>query len=468
MSIHRRRRRAIAGADFQFLVVLGGGYHDPEADPPTLTVAWPATGAGPTEYELSLVRSPDVVTDVSPDGRDLTIECSTPPGATLRGQIEDFGGEVWIDGGAVYQGPARVVSLVSQSGPVAGVVTAVLRLAEPLPGGVQPIDSYTGATGSITVLDAGAALDGFAFSLYGDSYEWLDGGSSGLNIDISGSPSNNTLAARIAAKINGRGNGLTAVAVGATVTITGLGDGAIELIDPPDGVLSAVSLTGATNKGAWRIRYLGWMGTIPSADVGETVVRRVLWTLPWQRLAGGDSQTLGTVARGVLDVVLVPWDTGLTDEDLYALVPGWRSVVPQAQTSWQVQRDIALEQLEDMIRPRLQAGQFVDQLLAEQFRLVHAYLTAVRVLQGLEAQGIAPNFVTNAPLERFAELAQKTLDDCMTRLVWLDANDNGEVEISEQDQQATGITPWRRRRPRCDDRRDACDRPARARFWDDR
>ena len=52
------------------------------------------------------------------------------------------------------------------------------------------------------------------------------------------------------------------------------------------------------------------------------------------------------------------------------------------------------------------------------------------MLQGLEAQGIAPNFVTNAPLERFAELAQKTLDDCMTRLVWLDANDNGEVDMA--------------------------------------
>lgn len=435
MSIFLRRRRAVAGADFQFIVVLGDGYHDPEADPPTLTVAWPASGAGRTEYDLSLVRAPDRITSVSTDGRDLHIECATPPGASLRGQVEDCGGEVWIDGGAVYQGPARVVSLVSQSGPVAGVVTAVLRLAEPLPGGVQPIDSYTGAAGSITVLDAGAASDGFAFSVYGNSYEWLDGGSSARNIDISGAPSNATLASRIAAKLNAEGNGLTAVAVGAVVTITGLGDGEIELIDPPDGVLSAVSLTGATNAGAWRIRYLSWMGTIPSADVGETVVRRILWTLPWQRLAGGDSQALACVARGVIDVVLVPWDTGLTDEDLYALVPGWRAIVPQAQTSWKVQRDLALAQLEDLIRPRLKAGEHVDQLLAEQFRLGHALLTAARVLQGQESLG----YDASAALDRYLDQAAKALDGCLTRLVWIDRNDDGQVGATEQDVSNRGI-----------------------------
>ena len=124
MSYLNRRRRAITGADFRFgWVPPGGGY--PASDP-TLTIRWQS---GASTYALAPVRQPDTVTALSSDGRDLTISCSvTQPGSSLRGIIAEHGGYAWLDGGAEYQAPVRVLGLVSQT-----------ALAAPTPGSGLPV-----------------------------------------------------------------------------------------------------------------------------------------------------------------------------------------------------------------------------------------------------------------------------------------------------------------------------------------
>jgi len=475
MSLFDRRRRAIAGADYRFPWISTDGY---PAEDPTLTVRWPASGAGSTEYVLEAVRAPDIITSISDDGLEITITTGPEqPGSTMRGVVQG-GGHVWIDGGADYQGPARLVALVSQTSLAATTTgTAVLRLAEPL--SEQTIVSQRQqATGSI-VLSAGfaaAAATGAFVLVAGVAFELdefggtLSGGFSGHTVDLESSPgvrcSDATLAQRIANCINAANIGVTATAASLTVTLTAghdvTAEEQVEESHPSAGLVAVTSLTGAAT--AWTLRYLAHSVVIPAEDVGDAVLRGVVWTLPWSRKAGADLPALGCVERGILDVVLVPWDTGLTDEHLYALVPGWRAIVPQAQSSWQAQREAALGELEDLIRPRLAEGRHVDQLLGEQFRLAHAYLTAARVLQWLETVGVAPAFA----LERYQEQAQKAADGCMSRLVWIDLDDDGEISTAEQDVQAAGIGPRRLPARRTVDQRDSSERPARGRWWDPR
>jgi len=425
MSRFGPERRIPTDLDHRFLWRSRDGYPDAA---PTLSVAWPA---GTQTYLMSVVRAPDRIAEVSTDGREITIEVSTQPASDLRGFIEELGGWVWIDGGALYQGPARVVRLVSQTAPVAGVVTAVLRLAEPLPAGVQPIDSYTGATGSITVLDASAVDDGFAFSLYGVEFEWAPSPTGTPHgIYYGGAPTNGQLATRIAAAINAEGVGLTATAVGAVVNIVGLGDGVIGLSDVPGAELriSAVSLTGATNKGAWYARWTVYACTLLQAHVGTERLRNVRWTLPWTRRAGGDWPTEGKRDRGFLHISASPFDTGLEDAHLFELVPGWATIVPERQVSWLPQRDAAEDELVSRLRPRLLTGRCEDDVLAEQFRRAHALFTAATIRRGhavLGYDGAAES------AEKLQAMALEALDLAIASLTWLDKNGNGVVDEGE-------------------------------------
>lgn len=432
MHRYSQERKIAAGLDAPFAFRTKDGY---PSESPSLTCYWPAP-TGTKTYALAPVRTPDKIVDVSDDGRDITIECEDRPAGLLRGLVLELGGYLWIDGGAVYQAPHRVVQIVSQTGPVDGITTVVLRLAEPIRDGARPVVSYSGAEGSITVLDASAATDGYAFELYGNAYEWLDGGSSGNNIDISGAPSNATLASRIAAKLNAEGNGLVASAVGAVVSIEGLGDGAIELIDPPDGVLSAVSLTGAVDDGQWLARWTVYVGTIPTADSGSARLRNVKWEVPWLQKTGADLPGVQRRHRGFLHVVPSPFDTGLDDADLYALVPGWAALVPDRAGSYAEQRWEAEEELIARLRPRCGSGRCEDDTFAEQFRRVHALFTAALIRRWHATLGYTG---AAESAESLHQQALEALDLALGCVTWLDANGNNVVDTGETGVARAGV-----------------------------
>lgn len=473
MGLLDRRRRCVADADFRFGWVPSGGY---PASSPSVSVAW---SGGAQTYALAAVRAADSVSALSADGYDLTITTGPEqPSSTLRGIIAEWGGYAWLDGGAEFQGPVRVLQLVSQTSLAATTSgTAVLRLATALPGGLSIVSAQSSATGSI-VLSAGfvaAASPGALVRIAGVAIESdeLGGaapGYSGALVDLESSPgvrcSDATFASRLAACIDALGLGVDASAASLTVTLTaGHNVTVVEEVDGGAAALIAVtSPTGASAR--WSLRWLGYTALIPAADVGAAVARSIKWSIAWSCKTGADLPTYGRTDRGLLDVVMVPFDTGLTDEHLYALVPGWRSVVPQGQTSWQAQRDAALDELEDMIRPLLGPGEFVDQLLAEQFRPVHALLAAARILQGLEALGIAPGFVTNTALDRYREDAAKALDACLSRKIWIDVNDDGEVSSDElgTDSTAQGLGAL----SNVFDSDYSDGRPTGVRHWDDR
>lgn len=456
MSRYNPERRIPADLPHVFAFRTRDGY---AAAAPTLTVFWPS---GSRSYSLTSVRTADRITEVSTDGRDITVECATPPGSTIRGVILELGGYAWIDGGAVYQGPARVMRLVSQTGPVAGVVTAVLRLAEPLPEGVAPVVSYSGATGQLARTIA-PFVAGDAFDIYGVAFTYIDNGGSGnlgTAIDIGGDPTDAEMAERVAAAITDANLGITATVTGdVDVDLVGGADDPIVGLPAP-GPYTATGLTGATDTGTWHLRWAVYTATIDAAHVGAVRLRNVRWEVPWTRRQGADAPTLARRDDGFLHVSRVPFSTGLEDSDLYAHVPGWARLVPDRQASWAEQRWLAEDELVARLRPRLRAGCSEDDVLAEQFRRPHALLTAATILRGQAALGYAG---AAESAEALHTMALEALDLAFASLTYLDANGNrvvdaGETGLAMNSVSAFDATAFD----------DDCDGPARARFWDER
>jgi len=301
-------RKAVAGADHVFTWRPSDGY---PSTAPTLTVRW----ATPQAYATTPVRAADTVTAYDHANARLTITVGGAIAGAVRGILPAFG-EAWLDGGPDFQGPVRVVELVSDGPP-----SAVLQLAEPLPRAVD--------------------------------------------------------------------------------------------VD-----------------GTWTLRYLTHKATLTAAHVGTARLRSVLWTMPYTRATGTDAPTLECVDRGVVHVVPAEFATGLTDEDLYALVPGWSRLVPERQSSWAEQRDAALLELAARLRPKLPAGRYEDDTIGGQWREVHALLTAATVRRGhalLGYEGAAEDAAT------LVEQAEAALARVLARVTWLDLDDDGLIDTGETD-----------------------------------
>jgi len=411
------------------------GYPDPDEAAPELVVAWPD---GEQTYSLAAVRPADTVTAVSVDGYEITISTGPEqPGHTLRGQILQYGGEVWIDGGADYQGPGRVIGLVSQTSLAAATTgTAVLRLASPLPvGGV--VSQITPASGSITVGTgaAAAAVPSLGITIAGVTYELdtLGGGApgyAGTLVDVESAPgvrcSDAVLASRIAARITTAGIGVTATADGLVVTLTAGHNVTVILSGDDSSRFGSSSLTGATP--SWRVRWLAHTATLLAGHVGTEPTRAlpVRWTVGWVRMTGADLPGVETLDQGLIHTSHAPFSTGLTDEGLFRYVPALRSLVPAAQTSWAEQRQAAEDALLALLAPELPADRYVDDVPGPTMLRAHALLTVVAILEGDAAQGID----RGDAIARFADEAAREVKAQLARLVWLDDGD-GQVEDGE-------------------------------------
>lgn len=430
-------RRIPTGLAHVFGWLARDGY--PDASPELVI-----SGFSGSPYTLAAVRSADTITAISSDGTEITISTGpTQPGHTLRGIILQYGGHVWIDGGADYQGPARVLGLVSQTSLAATTSgTAVLRLAEPLPGGLAIVSQQSTATGSI-VLSAGfvaAASPGALVRIAGvaiesDEFGGAAPGYSGTLVDLEASAgvrcTETVFASRLAACINAAGIGVTATAVLGVVTLTaGHNVTVVEEADGPAASLIAVtSLTGAS--ASWRLRWQSYTVTIPSGHVGTTPTRGTpaRWSVDWSRRTGADLDAMPTRDQGLIHIARAPFATGLTDEGVYRLVPGFAALVPQRQTSWEEQRDAALDTLATRLSAGIGATRYVDDLPGAQFARAHALLTILVVLQGQQAQGID---VADA-IATYATAADAEIEAQLARVQWMDLDGDGVIDDGETD-----------------------------------
>jgi hypothetical protein len=353
-------RKASIGQDYTFAWSPVDGY--PSAAP-TLSVAWP-TPPGTKTYALAVVRAADTVPAGGYDHANarLSITVTGAIAGALRGILAEYAGEAWLDGGPDFQGPVRVVELVSDgSGAVVGppaspAVPAVLQLAEPLPRAVD--------------------------------------------------------------------------------------------VD-----------------GTWSLRWLTYTATIPLADLGSARLRNRRWALPWTMATGTDAPVSKRVEQGLVHVVHAPFDTGLRDAHLLALVPGWARMVPERQSSWAEQRWSALEALVARMRPRLATAMYEDDCLGEQFLPAHALYTAAIVRGGHALLGYAGAAEDAERLQREADAA---LDRALARVSYLDLNGDAVVDAGETAVTQTLGAVSARSNVFDSGFRTAAGRPTKTNFWDPR
>lgn len=181
--------------------------------------------------------------------------------------------------------------------------------------------------------------------------------------------------------------------------------------------------TGAAGVLAWNI----WYADLDADEVGDAVSRRVSWSIRWTEREGADHPGRLRHDRGLVDVVTVPFSTGVTNETLLTLVPLLSRLVPGRQRSWMPQIQMALAELVGWLEELLPATRFVDMLDGTQFGLVHAQLAAHYVLQGHRSVGYS------RPDVDFQADARAEFNRQAKRLRWLDADGDGVVDDGETD-----------------------------------
>ena len=133
--------------------------------------------------------------------------------------------------------------------------------------------------------------------------------------------------------------------------------------------------------------------------------------------------------RGTLAVVWQPFSTGLTDATLVGRFPWLANVRPAGTYSWAQAIDAGLERLLSALRPGLAVGRYEDDLDGSQFGRLHALATVIGICDDLAGRGQPRNDAraqAQADFDREFPLA-------VNRLIWLDLNQDGEVEDGEQD-----------------------------------
>lgn len=181
--------------------------------------------------------------------------------------------------------------------------------------------------------------------------------------------------------------------------------------------------TGASGTLAWNV----WYADLNADEVGDAVARRIAWSIRWTETEGADHPGRLRHDRGLVDVVTVPFSTGVTNETLLALVPLLSRLVPGRQRSWMPQIDLALAELVGWLEELLPPARFVDMLDGTQFKLVHAQLAAHYIIRGHQSVGYSRpdvDFLADARAE-FSRHAK--------RLRWLDADGDGVVDDGETD-----------------------------------
>lgn len=193
--------------------------------------------------------------------------------------------------------------------------------------------------------------------------------------------------------------------------------------------------TGATGSLHWNV----WEAGLSAAQVGAATLRRVRWSIEWTEDRGADRATSSRRASGLLDIVPNPFDTGVADADVVAVVPPLARLVPPEQTSCAPQIAAAADRLVGWIRKGLPSGYTEDDVSGRQFATAHAMLAAAMVLRAHAAVGYDRD-----PSELEGE-ARHMVNAALLDLDWLDDGDgvvsDGETGVNASATGAAGIRP---------------------------
>lgn len=196
--------------------------------------------------------------------------------------------------------------------------------------------------------------------------------------------------------------------------------------DASDELILAEALpVGIPSAATGTIYHNSWRYVVPAgAAITQAVDRSGYYRINYQ-VDDDPGQTNTSVRlksqRGRLRVVLARFDTGLSSNELQTLVPQLEATRPASREGWQpyIDRHDILGDLEAM----LPADRFADQVIGEQFRRAHA----LGVAASLAEIGFAPN----VDPERMREAYQRELEKQVSRLHWIDVDDDGLIDQGE-------------------------------------
>ena len=173
-----------------------------------------------------------------------------------------------------------------------------------------------------------------------------------------------------------------------------------------------------------------YTAALPLASVTTAVARDVRWSIAYVPSWGGDAPTSGaTVATGLLHVVHQPFATRVTHQDMAAHMRTIGGMVPRNQQDLGPQIRMGEEELILWLRSQLAELDLTeDDVPAPQsLRMAHLYFSAA-CYHDLTDQEKA-----TALRERAIGLATMA-----TKRIWVDANQDGEMDDGEQDKKLTG------------------------------
>lgn len=197
------------------------------------------------------------------------------------------------------------------------------------------------------------------------------------------------------------------------------------------GVYLADTLPGRIDIVDSTLEWYAYHATLSSANVTATADRNIRWTLKWSRKLGADMPAEPRQLRGVLHVVNQPFSTGLMDENLHTLVPGFAQMVPRRQDSWGPQRRLGLRWIERELRRNKLVE---DNAEGGSFLQCHAFITAHYILNGLASVGSDRADAAALWLDK----AREEFEAILENQHWYDADGDGVVDSGEEDYEAAG------------------------------
>ncbi len=165
--------------------------------------------------------------------------------------------------------------------------------------------------------------------------------------------------------------------------------------------------------------WADWNATLPAADVTSAVARSMLWTITYTGQEGTSLPTFAGEDSGLLHVVRVPFNTGLTTHKLYSACPELRARSPRAQSGHEEQIEAAKSELVLRLRSDLAAtGRSEDGVLGAALMPAHMALTEHYLTEGAKADTLR---------ERYERLYGLALDSAP----WVDEDGDGVVDDGE-------------------------------------
>ncbi len=188
-------------------------------------------------------------------------------------------------------------------------------------------------------------------------------------------------------------------------------------------VLSEALPVGVPTDSAGTLYHNDWRCTLTAGELGGTVDRAGYYIINYtiNDAPTGDIGTRTKTERGRLRVVRASFETGLTSNELLTMVPQLEATRPANREGWQpyVEQYDIIGDIESVLPP----SRFADMALGEQFKRAHALLVAA----SLAEIGYAPN----VDPEKMRDAADRELKRQLSRIHWIDLNDDGVIDDAE-------------------------------------